>query len=206
MQYFPEEQSSSDAQAWLCDGWLVLPNGMPARYYDNTDERVQCFDYSDSMEGDRVDVDFDEVRVHWPRLGAVNMTGFAVFVARRAERQWGQTYRARCCTLTVPGKWQVMRELGVEVAKGLNPDHYDVVRELFDPTYPSMPQALDALNSKERVSVAINPHVILIRMSDAIHVYHRTELVAEIVNGSLRSIGNGNKVSRLTKHFGGMFT
>lgn len=202
---FPEEQSMDDSHAWLRDGWFCREDGHPLRFYDAYEDTIIGMDYASTGRGERHSVQFDDVRVHWPKCGAVNLTHHAVFVDRIAERQWTQTYRSRSVVVKIPGKWHIMREIGVENLDCTDPDAYELVHSLFTPLYPSLPMALNALRRGIMASVAITPHLTLVKRGDDTLVYHRTRLVAELVGGRLNEIGGHSKVARLTKHLGGMF-
>jgi hypothetical protein len=205
---FPHSQSRSDAIAWLNDGWFTTTDGRVLRFCDVEEEGiVQAHQYDDDGEDYRTNVHFDDVRLHWPLCGSINLDKYAVHLVRRAARQWSQTYRPSLVDVVVPDKWHLMKRLGVRAVEDVSSNQYRVVKELFNPTYYSIDEAMMLMEREERESCAINPYVIIQRKGkgNTYSLFHRGTLTATLVGSRVVPYAPMSKVRRLTKHLGGRF-
>jgi hypothetical protein len=188
MQPIPEDVMTPDVWQWLNNGWF---------FHDSGDGKL-CPAYMENSGGDltvmRVDGnEYDYVRhecfPHWPDCGAVNLHGFAVILDRIQSRQYRRTYNTRCVELQIPRKWEVMKRY--PMAKTMTADTPEVVNAVFTPTYYTYTRALELLGSGW-VSVALNPHLIVVGDRDSHLLYYRGKLLAKVEGGIVEPIDPAN--------------
>ena len=176
-------QSGSDTERWLREGFFrTADDPFPLAFYGmDGSSTIACFDYRqrDPLRY----LSTGEAYVHWPQCGSVNLYSFAVHVERTAERQWSQTYCPHLVRCAVPDHWHVLGALGRKAM----PDRFtgaevELVRELFNPQYPTLEQAQEALAAGYMQTVAINRHVIL---SGSGSVYFLGEIVGTLEQDAL---------------------
>lgn len=188
----PEDISSRDLNQWVGGGVCLLDDTVPVR--------LECGEEDEDIGLIRIDngraecLSWDEVgdrlSAFWPKCGSLNTTkGFAVYLERSQSQQYRRTYNKRVLTLTVPGKWDVMRSCGRDRMAGLHPDHAGIVKAAFNPDYPEWDVAMELLEDAGVYSVALNPYIIIGQRGGDPAVFYRGQRAGYIRNG--RYISNG---------------
>ena len=203
----PSDLESRDISQWLEGGWFFV------KLKADSEELTVCTlhrltDSSISvvpMNGTGAEtVRRNQVFPHWPVCGALNMDGYVVVLRRLSQRQYRRTYNSRCLGISIPRKWDTMKQQGVELAT--DPNDPKVIAEAFSPTYYPYSVACDMLADKA-ASVALNPHLVVAGKPDAILVYYRGKMTGHIVNDKLIPIGcDESRTRRLLKFFDGRIT
>jgi len=176
----PSDVQSHDINQWL-DGGVFL-----ARRNDewtectfggaHDDGRIICY----FLDGDSATKERSDVRAHWPTCGSINMPKFALYVQRLQRRQWRRTFNARCISLSIPGKWQHLKQIEARELR-VAADNPEFLRAVFNPTYPSnYDEAMQMLN--DRPSVALSPQILLVGSPNP-QVYYRGKLVGQMIGG-----------------------
>ena len=203
MQYLPEGISDRDIDQWLSGGYYVGFEGSVLRYRYAEDGMV----VGENQEGDEIRTPSQDVMVHWPLCGAVNVTGmaYAVYLKRRQARQWRRTFNMREIDVFVPDKWEIMKRFR---AKGqVDLERVPMPRTAnaaFHPVYPSMGSAAVMLDSTVAYTVALSPHVIVGGIGKR-RVYLREELVAMLDGKRVVPVTDVRKARRIVKVLGGEY-
>lgn len=156
MSRIPNDVRGDDLQQWVGNTWVEC-NGSPVRVVEVEYERVFVRRGYDDTEG----VDPRDLRLRWPLCGAVNVGQLgALYVQRRAERQWRRSYSARQVRIRYVQEWELVKRCSPLLELGA--DHVTLVEALFNPAYPpSFDAAVAAIRLDDRPSVALDHRVIL---------------------------------------------
>ena len=93
-----------------------------------------------------------------PRMGAINVGDTCLYLTRNTPRAAQRGYRANTITCAVHGAWLYTRE-GLKYPMA---GDYSTVYSIFNPTYFTFKQGLDALMQGERVAVGLTPKILLV--------------------------------------------
>ena len=192
-QHIPPDISQDDVWQWLNRGWFLYEREdgtrIPAMLL-----QVDRHEYAvEDIEQNEWSYCHDRIFPYWPKCGALNLQGYAVVLERQSERQYRRTYNARCLSVKIPRKWDIMKQH--PSCRSLGPDNKEIVRAAFSPEYCSYTGALKRLESGW-ISVALTPFVIIAGKPDEHFVYYRGELVAQIVKGTLMPYKNAHRTMR----------
>lgn len=199
MQKLPDKITSEDISLWLRETYVYsTSHKCPVQYAEVTGRRTIRALTSD----DDVSVAIKDVRTHWPECGAINVDGGALYVQRQPSRHYRRSYAPRRCTLSVLGmRWQ---ENSWPDAMMKGTSDWDVVKALFDPSYPTDVEAALVL-LKTLPSVALNRHLTFVRgIEDQILVYLADEMVGVLEGGEFTAECTPRTVKRLSKMTGGL--
>lgn len=205
----PESIAPDDIQQWLHDCIFVDPEGLPYMYIALTSGPTGlCLIRGASfkpgpLKSKEVTFSPDDVYVHWPPLGAVNVDNRALYVQRAQSRQYRRSYCHRLVQIHAPGAWHVVAG-GGDVGNRYTGNSAALVRELFNPEYPAdFSSALSMLGGKT-ASVALNRHIILVGNAEAATIYHGRDVVGAYKEGMVRLLPEVGGPSRIRKLIGGM--
>jgi hypothetical protein len=191
----PDDITWHDVHQWLRGTWFEVDNRrLPVRFELVDDGRV----YFRSL-GDRAGYcSTDQVRLWWPRTGAVNIPDVgALYVQRTVQRQWRRSYSARELSLVVPRSEIVYRAAPDLRMRDAN--HPAIVRALHCPVYYGKTVAMGML--EDVPTVAVTRQVLLVRVSfSEIAVYYNNTLVGVLeTNGDYVPEGDPRLVARATR-------
>jgi hypothetical protein len=181
----PGDIDIRDVSQWLSDGY-VLVGGRVMAYIDHDDSMSGVF--HDLETGDRVSHDVLDVTCYWPVCGAINVESsgrrLAIYVARDQARQWRRAFNGRCVHMQHLSRWAARKTLGEAESSYVLRLSHGMVRELFDPNYPSVAEAMADISTGRALSVAVSPTLSLLGDGKGVFaVYYRTTLVGGIVGG-----------------------
>jgi hypothetical protein len=200
----PEDIQSHDIGQWLSDGYFFArPSGESewkiASYIGTGDNREIGCRWVSADHGEYVPL--QDVRAHWPTCGSINMPGFALYVQRLQRRQWRRTFNARCVSIGIPGKWQLLKSIDARELR-VTTDSPEFLNAVFNPTYPAtFDAAMDMLGSQP--SVALSPQILLVGYPNP-QVYYRGNLVGQMIGGKFNAECDPLTERRVSKLLGVM--
>ena len=214
MGRLPEDITIRDLYQWISDGYVMI-NGAPARlseadymFDDDGDrgsdlayQRPDGFRFDMLTDEDDVPVALADVYCHWPKCGSINTAlGVALYVQRTQRRQWRRTFNGRCVDVRVPLHWQATKLHGRAAIRSLQHLSVPVITELFNPTYVSVEDAVDRLQGKRALTVAVDRNVILggWGAESPVEIYYRGELCGTLDdNGThIANVSTRNRVNK----------
>lgn len=198
----PEDISTRDLHQWVGGGVCLLDETIPVQLMDCEEDEELNFARIDNGRSEYLQMEDvgDRLSAFWPKCGSLNLPGgFAVYVERNQSQQYRRTYNQRVLTLTVPGKWDVMRACGTDRLLSISPNNKDVILAAFNPDYPEWDEAMELLEREDVYSVALNPYVIIgLRGGDPV-VFYRGQRAGYIRSGRYVSNGYGLSDARIFK-------
>ncbi len=207
----PEDINEDDIYQWLNDGYVRV-NGVVCQFLGDVSYRRSEYSarfYPCSEDDDEsFEAKISDVECYWPICGAVNKRyrgkGVAVYVEREQRRQWRRTFNLMCVNALPIHRWSIHRAFGRTRAHRVTHITNDLVLELFDPTYPTLREAIDRIADRSAVSVAVSPQVSIVGDGKGTYaLYHRTNMVGGLCNGTFTPTGEGSfgvsLVERLVK-------
>lgn len=87
-----------------------------------------------------------------PKLGLFNIDGVAVHLKRSPRRQYKRAYSVKNITKVDP----LDKEYRYTRRKSIRPDNIGLLKEIFNPNYPSPQEAIEKINSFCYLSIAFN--------------------------------------------------
>ena len=211
MPSLPNDISRSDLNQWVGSGWFyaVIDGERHPAYLEHVSDDMECM--VRTVDDDRAYIPPSSIYTHWAMCGALNVhSSFAAFVERVQQRQWRRTFNSNSLVVSVPQHWNVLGVLSSRTVKSAtNTGGHSLVREAFNPTYPSYEEAIEQLRSPEVVSRAINRHVILCGGTGGgrIQLYYRGAWGGILDNHRLtRSTLSDKTLTRLCKQLRGSIT
>ena len=123
--------------------------------------------------GDFIEIDINDsaVVLSFPDSGAYNLDGYrAVYVARRAERQWHRGVRERALSISGDGSYGA-----------------SLLRAMFNPSYVSFKEAVERSNDSSFKSLAVGRNWRVVKRGDAEHllIVFRNRIVGEVAGEGL---------------------
>lgn len=202
MQPLMEGMEMDDISQWLRHGWFFVrdEDELKVMKFEGImdPEHVYAFDPAKQMAAN---VHMSAIFTHWPRCGAVNMGGAALYVQRHQARQWRRTYSSRGVTISIPNRWELLGRVPDHLS-ALSGDEPVIVQSLFDPKYPGTVQ--EALRSLDTApTVALNTQVMFVSENMGVGVYYRNENVGEYTLGTFRPNCDNLTARRVNKLIGG---
>jgi hypothetical protein len=147
------------------------------------------------------DVLAKDMFVDWPLCGSVNLpcSAYAVHVDRLTQRQYRRTFHRNGTQIVIPRQWDVARWLNTVPDFGFVSDR-DLAEACFFPTYYTLDEAFALLDKGEKLTVAINPRVIVAGDQTGKRMFYYNGLLAATAHGDrLFPCGDELLVRRIIK-------
>lgn len=195
----PNGISREDIYQWLGDGVFYARSGEQWRLARLVDTDGLYIQYLDEQSSHRCRA--SDIRIHWPRCGAINLETHALYVQRQQRRQWRRTYNARCVQVHTLGKWGLLGR-GDAASMAVDTTGHVFMGALFDPLYPQdLSEAMELL--EQRHSLALTPHLTMVQTSSPGYiVYYHTDRVGHYSGGEFRPACDALVERRVNKMIG----
>lgn len=146
----PDDLTAEDAQQWLLGTVFYGVNGKGDHTlyrYDRLVARVVAPNDTNrapymirarplGSDKARVDLHTTDIRLVWPKLGSLNLEGFAVYLQQEPARQWRRGFQTSILRMIVPMAGAVREQFGRITADHLMMnDSY--LKQIFTPLYPT---------------------------------------------------------------------
>lgn len=205
----PRDMSGDDVGQWLNGGvFLVRTKDMkdyvPVEWHGQSGGgRVAGIGVLDRQ---LYEVPHTSCYAFWPELGSLNTThGYAVYMSRRAERQYRRTYNHRCIDVIAPWAFVVSRQLGYRTHHLTSWGNV-----MFAPWQTQYPRDIDEAErwiADGKPTVAVNRRLI-IGGTPAIEkrmLYLDGALAATVVGGELFPTCGRSELAALNKYIEGRY-
>jgi hypothetical protein len=159
------DMTARDFSATYADTYLKFKSRDDDGYYPAkvldvcmSDDKWAVF--VEKINGDKVLLDLKdpsiEVDYRWPTLGFINVEDHAVFVRRKAHRQWKKGLRDLLLDVRVMDDRIIneLREAGAKYGALFGKVHYE---ELYSPEYTKVDEAIEQVISGEKIARCISP-------------------------------------------------
>lgn len=196
--------TARDVQQWIAGGICLLDETTPVGYVTarNSSITVRTVDTHTDV---RVTMDeIGRISTCWPKCGSLNVPGGAIYLMRRQAQQYRRTYNPRVLAVVYPDKWAILKADPEFIRKFASPMQEDIIREAFNPVYPSWDGAMLALANDP--FVALNEQIILGGTPENLTVYHKGRKCGTVLDGVFSSIGRGLQLNRAYKLLQGRIT
>lgn len=107
----------------------------------------------DGISNEEIRVSVDNIDWSQPKLGVLNVGNSVVSISRVPARQWRRGISRRNTTLTRPLEREA-RALRLGAIRSIDNDV--VIKEVFNPSYPTPEEALEKVKTFENLSCAFN--------------------------------------------------
>lgn len=196
--------STGDLEQWVGGGWFFFNHDgefKPAMMnsYPNENGRYQVVFTDGNVATSR---SLEHVKPHWPVCGSLNVleARVALYVDRLQRKQFCRTYNYRLVRVVTPGK----SIIGGHVMDGLHPSSEYFVKNLFSPTYFSLPEIVKDKFEDGWASCAVSPTVIVLKQRPRNMIFYRGEIAGYLSEDNKHLEDVDATVSpTLLKHFGG---
>ena len=159
--------SPSDIMATYEGTWIeVRPKDcdsfIPVRVSDTYEDfdgnpGIICYDVDGGRRRFPLYRNPEDVRWSWPELGMVNIRDFAVYHARRANRQWRRGVRRNQVNSHIHGSDMGFAAVGDSFG-GFEFDNSENISQMFNPTYTPLNKAIELVSSGKCFARAVNKH------------------------------------------------
>jgi hypothetical protein len=197
MIQLPVGITGNDVNQWLDHGVCMLDRIRPAFYLGLGPDVIRLRDVRSDLREDLPFADATRLWCHWPRCGALNLPGTAVYLMRRQQQQYRRTYHSRALSVVLPDKWEILTHNPSLVQQYSDPMNTPVVLEAFNPVYPDWDAAMTMLEAQP--FVAINSHIILGGTPNKLSVYHKGKKCGMVLEPKIVPVGKGLPVTRAYK-------
>lgn len=176
----PGDVTAQDLQRWYKRGWVAVDGFTEPRLVLAARDDPKIISHTSGAATDKVAVDSppSAVYAHWPKLGAVNVFGFAVHVYRLPLRVYRRTYNEEVLSYIIPNVWSITAKFG-DPRQLIQRYQSEFVNAVWNPTYVGVQQAAQRILIDGAPSVAISRSVILTNtdMDEKVGVYYNGERV-----------------------------
>ncbi len=159
------------------DGGVAFYDNKPVLISADTQGNIIINSFPDGAKIKRIPAEDPLLDLASPRLGYVNLKEYSVYVYRKPERKYKQTLTYGSIGYYEPTSSGF--RIGVDTLFYSSP-----FREMLLNSYPTLKTAMENLNSKKKVSVAINRNICLaVDSFGIIRVHYKMEEVGYIKPG-----------------------
>lgn len=180
----PEDLSARDLGQWYKHTWVEVEGFSAPRFVGGINESTRLVAHTSGDIGDKPFPSRpSQIKGVWPKLGSINIKGFAAYGERCAVKSYKRSFCEDCVSWSVPSKWEVARALGKPAYAVHGPTALVgpklVVLAIWNPTYTPVQEAIAQIFSEKIISAAISRRTILCTSgsADKLKVYYRGERV-----------------------------
>lgn len=210
MIHLPLDANRNDIDQWCSRCVVMVKNEEDDEYvpawYQGFEPESRTVVVTEVVSQRTSSVPIARVAVHWPLCGSVNLPtpSYAVHCARLTQKQYRRSWNLGQLDIDIPRRWDVAKFTGSH-PEFLKPHPHALAKACFLPEYPSVAEAYGMIDRGERVTVAINRHVIVAGDASGKRMfYYHGELTATACNGTIYPVGDMRGLQRVLKATGGV--